>query len=89
MELDLRDYYDIKRPTVVFFSNPSNSAASLSVTRYDILSDTYLCNDLKTNSLGHFNPQKWNNGEGWTALSHPSNNSIFLINGAEIYLFDN
>ena len=26
---------------------------------------------------------------GWTALSHPSNNSIFLINGADIFLFDN
>ena len=41
------------------------------------------------NSLGRFNPLNWNNGQGWTALSHPSNNSIFLISGAEIFLFDN
>ena len=25
LELDLKDYYDIKRPTVVFFSNPTQS----------------------------------------------------------------
>lgn len=89
MELDLKDYYDIKRPTLVLFSNPTNSSQSLSVTRYDILSDTYLSSNIKINSLGRFNPQNWNNGEGWIALSHPSNNSIFLINGAEIFLFDN
>jgi len=41
------------------------------------------------NSLGRFNPLKWNNGIGWTALSHPSNNSVFLINGPEVFLFDN
>ena len=41
------------------------------------------------NSLGRFNPRKWNNGIGWTALSHPSNNSVFLINGPEVFLFDN
>jgi N-acetylneuraminic acid mutarotase len=59
------------------------------VTRYDILSDTYLSSEIKANSLGRFNPKDWNNGEGWTALSHPSNNSIFLINGPNIFLFDN
>jgi hypothetical protein len=59
------------------------------VTRYDILSDTYLSSDIKVNSLGRFNPLKWNHGEGWTALSHPSNNSVFLINGPEVFLFDN
>jgi hypothetical protein len=26
LELDLKDYYDIKRPTVVFFSNATNSS---------------------------------------------------------------
>lgn len=41
------------------------------------------------NSLGRFNPLNWNNGHDWTALSHPSNNSIFLINGSEMFLFDN
>ena len=59
------------------------------MTRYDILSDTYLSSDIKMNSLGRFNPLKWNNGIGWTALSHPSNNSVFLINGPEVFLFDN
>ena len=41
------------------------------------------------NSLGRFDPLKWNDGLGWTALSHPSNNSIFLISGPNIFLFDN
>jgi len=59
------------------------------VTRYDILSDEYSSSDIKMNSLGRFNPQKWNDGKGWTALSHPSNNSIFLINGPDMFLFDN
>jgi hypothetical protein len=26
LELDLKDYYDIKRPTVVFFGNPTQSS---------------------------------------------------------------
>ena len=26
LELDLKDYYDIKRPTVVFFANPNKSS---------------------------------------------------------------
>ena len=59
------------------------------VTRYDILSDTYRSIDIKMSSLGVFNPHKWNDGKGWSALSHPSNNSIFLINGPELFLFDN
>lgn len=33
--LDLRDYYDIKRPTVVFFSMLNNKR--LTVMRYDIM----------------------------------------------------
>lgn len=41
LELDLKDYYDIKRPTIVFFSNPYYNSQSLNVTRYDILSETY------------------------------------------------
>jgi hypothetical protein len=89
LELDLKDYYEIKRPTVVFFSNKSQSSQQLNVTRYDILSDTYMSSDIKLNSLGRFDPLKWNDGSGWTALSHPSNNSIFLINGPNIFLFDN
>jgi hypothetical protein len=89
LELDLKDYYEIKRPTVVFFSNPNYCPQTLNVTRYDILSETYLSSDIKMNSLGRFNPLNWNNGFEWTALSHPSNNSIFLINGSDIFLFDN
>ena len=89
LELDLKDYYDIKRPTVVFFSNGSQSSSQLNITRYDILSETYYSSEIKFNSLGRFNPQKWNSGKGWTALSHPSNNSIFLMNGPDIFLFDN
>ena len=89
LELDLKDYYDIKRPTVVFFSNVSSNSHQLNVTRYDILSDTYLSSEIKANCLGRFNPSLWNEGKGWTALSHPSNNSIFLINGPDIFLFDN
>jgi hypothetical protein len=89
LELDLKDYYDIKRPTVVFFNNPYHSPQQMNVTRYDILSETYVSNDIKMNSLGRFNPQNWNNGQGWTAMSHPSNNSVFLINGPDIFLFDN
>ena len=27
LELDLKDYYDIKRPTVVFFSNAAQSSS--------------------------------------------------------------
>lgn len=51
--LDLKEYYDIKRPTIVFFSNPTANHRSLAtskwcnvsnqqlmVTRYDILSET-------------------------------------------------
>jgi hypothetical protein len=38
IELDLKDYYDIKRPTVVFFSEKGKQ--KLSVTRFDILSRT-------------------------------------------------
>lgn len=89
LELDLKDYYDIKRPTVVFFSNVCSNSHQLNVTRYDILSDTYLSSEIKANCLGRFNPSLWNEGKGWTALSHPSNNSIFLINGPDIFLFDN
>lgn len=89
LELDLKDYYDIKRPTVVFFNNVSGNTHALNVTRYDILSDTYLSSEIKANCLGRFNPSMWNDGKGWTALSHPSNNSIFLINGSDIFLFDN
>jgi hypothetical protein len=36
--LDLKDYYDIKRPTVVQFTMINNS---LKVTRYDLLSDVH------------------------------------------------
>jgi hypothetical protein len=87
LELDLKDYYEIKRPTVVFFN--AQSSQQLNVTRYDILSDTYVASEIKLNSLGRFDPLKWNDGKGWTVLSHPSNNSIFLINGPNIFLFDN
>jgi hypothetical protein len=59
------------------------------VTRYDILSDTFSSSEIKANCLGRFNPKKWEDGKDWTALSHPSNNSIFLINSANIFLFDN
>lgn len=48
-----------------------------------------MASEIKMNSLGRFDPLKWDNGNGWTALSHPSNNSIFLINGPNIFLFDN
>ena len=36
IQLDLKDYYDIKRPTVVFFSFVNKQ---LKVTRYDLLSE--------------------------------------------------
>jgi predicted enzyme involved in methoxymalonyl-ACP biosynthesis len=38
VQLDLKDYYDIKRPTVVQFTMINNS---LKVTRYDLLSDVH------------------------------------------------
>jgi hypothetical protein len=37
-QLDLRDYYDIKRPTVVFFFKRSLTK-QLRVKRYDIMSE--------------------------------------------------
>ena len=36
-KLDLKEYYEIKRPTVVFFGQGNKS---LRVLRYDILSET-------------------------------------------------
>jgi hypothetical protein len=56
LELDLKDYYDIKRPTVVSFSNQKNSSQVLNVNRYDILSETSISSDIRINSLGRFNP---------------------------------
>lgn len=43
-ELDLKDYYDIKRPTIVYFSKRRNKLSNkdeqgLIVSRYDILSE--------------------------------------------------
>lgn len=45
-EIDLREYYDIKRPTVVFFKYSGDEKKKgkknrmMSVMRYDILSET-------------------------------------------------
>ena len=65
------------------------SNQQLMVSRYDILSETCMQTEIRANSLGLFYASKWNEGSEWTALSHPSNNSIFLMNGGEVYLFDN
>jgi hypothetical protein len=56
------------------------------VTRYDILSEKKMESDISQLSLGRFSTS---NIEDYQALQHPSNNSIFLIKGGEIYLFDN
>lgn len=37
-QLDLKDYFDIKRPTVVQFSMVNNQ---LKATRFDLLSETF------------------------------------------------
>ena len=35
-QLDLKDYYDIKRPCAVFFSQPKSSS-TVTVSRFDLL----------------------------------------------------
>lgn len=81
--LDLRDYYDIKRPTVVFFSS---NFKRLTVMRYDIM-----CEVQQESTVKHINTsqQSLANLSQFKALSHPSNNSIFLLDGSQIFLFDN
>lgn len=41
-EIDLKEYYEIKRPTVVLFNYDSNDRdqRQMKVIRYDILSET-------------------------------------------------
>lgn len=73
-QLDLKDYYDIKRPTVVFFNQMNKQVR---VARYDILSEAYSESMVKSANL-----QKNINIRECKALCHPSNNSIFLIDGA-------
>ena len=40
LELDLKEYYDIKRPTIVFFGGNARGGHQVNVTRYDLLSET-------------------------------------------------
>lgn len=83
MQLDLKDYYDIKRPTVVLFSYIHKQ---LKVVRFDLLSEMQSQSSVKiinplVNSMLNLRDCK--------ALTHPSNNSIFIIDSSSIYLFDN
>ncbi len=72
--MDLGDYYDIKRPTVVFFKPEQKS---LKVMRYDIMSETFSETQVRLNRVL---PELFNISE-CKALQHPSNNSVFLITG--------
>ena len=89
LELDLKEYYDIKRPTIVFFGGNARGGHQVNVTRYDLLSETAMQAEIRQNALSSFGDQLLNEKRGWKALSHPSNNSIFLVSGGDIYLFDN
>lgn len=82
-QLDLRDYYDIKRPTVVFFQRKNKQ---IRVKRYDILSGGIHEGIVKPLGIQGMSPI---NIKECKALSHPSNNSVFLIDGPSIMLFDN
>lgn len=83
LQLDLRDYYDIKRPTVVFFRRNNKQ---IRVKKYDILSGGIyeaVVKPINIQNLDHINIKECK------VLSHPSNNSVFLTDGPQIYHFDN
>ena len=92
LELDLKEYYDIKRPTIVFFSAPKKYQEAqnwLTVTRYDILSETSMQTEIRSSAFSRFHEILWEEASAWCALSHPSNNQIYMVNGGDICLFDN
>ena len=78
----MKDYYDIKRPTVVQFTMINNS---LKVKRYDLLSDIHQQSAVKLINL----TSSQINLKDARAIPHPSNNSVFLVEGSLIYQFDN
>ena len=93
LQLDLKEYHDIKRPTVVFFTH---SAKTLSVCRFDLLCEKGNGAGFHEGSISPVKAPKIDAVGEWRALTHPSNNSVFLIQGGisierplTLYLFDN
>ena len=73
--LDLREYYDIKRPTVVFFRRNSKQ---IRVKKFDIMSGGIHESIVKPINISSTNPINIKESK---AISHPSNNSVFLVDG--------
>ena len=76
----------------MFFTAPKKfkeAQNQLTVTRYDILSETSMQTEIRSSAFTRFNEMLWEEAGAWTALSHPSNNQIYLVNGGDICLFDN
>jgi hypothetical protein len=59
------------------------------VRRYDILSESHNETNIRIPNILLKNQKSILNFKECKALSHPSNNSIFLLDGAQIYLYDN
>eukprot|EP00347_Sterkiella_histriomuscorum_P014492 403360670 len=81
-QLDLKDYYDVQRPQVVYLSYQNKQ---LKATKIDILSDTHLQSSVKL-----INPQlnQKLNLSSCKAIPHPSNTSYYIIDQDRFYLFD-
>lgn len=76
VQLDLKDYYDIKRPTVAYFNYQNKQ---LKVTRIDLLSDVVDHSLVKVVNPPSTQGNHLLNLVVCKAITHPSNNSIFIV----------
>lgn len=80
--LDLKDYFEIKRPTVVYFHEQNGH---VHVSRIDLLSDA-----LSNAQVKVVNPSALSkNFASCKAVAHPSNTALFMVDQAALHLFDN
>jgi len=84
-QLDLRDYYDIKRPCAVFFSQ-SKASTTVTVSRFDLLCEKGNGPGFHEGSVSQATVLAGRQAHNLKlkecrAITHPANNSVFLIQG--------
>ncbi|CDW71274.1 kelch motif family protein [Stylonychia lemnae] len=82
-QMDLKDYYDIKRPIVVFFYQQNKQ---LRATKIDLL-----CDQVTQTNVKLVNPMisQTLNLRNCKTVTHPSNNSVYIVDDAQLYQYDN
>ena len=89
MKLDLKDYYDIKRPIALFLTQwPNQKSRTVTISRFDLLCEKGNGSGFDEGSISHVKVLSPKSNNQLTsvldltachAIQHPSTNSIFLV----------